>query len=305
VLGQLGELIRKRLPRGAFGARISGDRFALLLPTQLDDAESFAESLRQGVEKLGTKHGDARLHVSISVGVALLDTAAGELMHSLAAAETACKAAKDRGRNRVEVYHPNDASLVRRFADINIAGRLRQAIDAGSFRLDAQLILPFMGAERARPHYELLIRMIDDDGHAIGPDRFMSAAQRYQLLPAIDRWVIDKTLETLRPHAELLGARTLSFAINVSGQSLSDEAFPDFLLERVACSGLDPELFCFEITENATIQNIERAERLIRRLRRVGCSVALVLVPPTSDSLGGSLGDSLGDSGVLSVEFVH
>jgi diguanylate cyclase (GGDEF)-like protein len=275
VLGQLGELVRERLPRGAFGARISGDRFAVLLPTHLDDAESFAESLRQGVEKLATMHGDSRLHVSVSIGVALLDTAAGELMHSLAAAETACKAAKDRGRDRVEVYHPNDISLVRRFADINIAGRLRQAIDAGRFRLDSQLILPFAGAGRARPHYELLIRMIDDAGHTIGPDRFMSAAQRYQLMPAIDRWVLDKTLEMLKPHAELLAARTLSFAINVSGQSLSDEAFPDFLLERVASSGLDPELFCFEITENATIQNIERAEGLIRRLRRLGCSVAL------------------------------
>ena len=275
VLGQLGELVRARLPRGAFGARISGDRFAVLLPTQLDDAENFAESLRQGVEKLGTMHGDSRLHVSISVGVALLDTASGELMHSLAAAETACKAAKDRGRNRVEVYHPNDASLVRRFADINIAGQLRDAIDAGRFRLDAQLILPFAGAESARPHYELLIRMIDDEGRTLGPDRFMSAAQRYQLMPAIDRWVLNKAIEMLQPHAELLASKSLAFAINFSGQSLNDDAFPDFLLERVACSGLDPELFCFEITENATIANIERAEGLIRRLRRLGCAVAL------------------------------
>src|SRR2546430_11073620 len=89
-------------------------------------------------------------------------------MHSLAAAETACKAAKDRGRNRVEVYQSNDLSLVRRFADINIAAQLREAIDAGRFRLDAQLILPFAGAESARPHYELLLRMIDDEGKTRG-----------------------------------------------------------------------------------------------------------------------------------------
>jgi diguanylate cyclase (GGDEF)-like protein len=275
VLGQLGELVRHRLPRGAFGARISGDRFALLLPTQLDDAAGFAESLRVGVEKLGPMHGESRLHVSISVGVALLDTAAGELMHSLAAAETACKAAKDRGRNRVEVYHPHDASLVRRFADINIASQLREAIDAGRFRLDAQLILPFAGAEHARPHYELLIRMIDDQGRTLGPDRFMSAAQRYQLMPAIDRWVLNKAIEMLQPHAALLSSRSLSFAINFSGQSLNDESFPDFLLERISRSGLDPQLFCFELTENATIANIECAEVLMRRLRRLGCGVAL------------------------------
>jgi diguanylate cyclase (GGDEF)-like protein len=275
VLGQLGELLRERLPRGGFGARISGDRFALLLPTQLESAADFAESLREGAETLGRLHGDARLHVSVSIGVALLERGAGELMHSLAAAETACKAAKDRGRNRVEMYHPKDESLVRRFADINIAGRLRAALDAGRFRLDSQLILPFAGAEHARPHYELLIRMIDDDGQTVGPDRFMSAALRYQLMPAIDRWVLDKTIAMLQPHVELLAGKKLSFAINFSGQSLNDEAFLDYLLQHVACSGLDPELFCFEITENATIQNIERAERLIRRLRRLGCAVAL------------------------------
>jgi len=275
VLGRLGELVRERLPPGGFGARISGDRFALLLPTQLDDAEQFAEALRLGAEQLGTMHGDARLYVSISVGVALLDTEAGELMHSLAAAETACKAAKDRGRNRVEVYQSNDLSLVRRFADINIAAQLREAIDAGRFRLDAQLILPFAGSENARPHYELLLRMIDDEGKTRGPDRFMSAANRYQLMPVIDRWVIDKAIELLKPHAQLLAGKAVSFAINFSGQSLNDETFPDLLLERIAASGLDPELFCFELTENATVGSIARAESLIRRLRRIGCGVAL------------------------------
>ena len=276
VLKKLGELVRNRLPPGAFGARISGDRFALLLPTLLDDAETFAQSLCEGAEQLGAMHGESpRLHTSISVGVALLDTSSGELMHSLATAETACKAAKDRGRNRVEVYHPNDASLVRRFTDINVAGQLHEAIDAGRFRLDAQLILPFAGAESGRPHYELLIRMIDDEGRTIGPDRFMSAAQRYQLMPAIDRWVLNKTIEMLEPQEALLSNKSLAFAINFSGQSLNDDTFPEFLIKRVAESGLDPELFCFEITENATIANIGRAEDLIRRLRRLGCAVAL------------------------------
>ena len=96
--------------------------------------------------------------------MALLDATAEELAHVLAAAETACKAAKDRGRNRVEVYEQTDVSIVRRFADIGIAEQLREAIDAGRLHLDAQLILPFAAAESARPHYELLLRMIDEDG---------------------------------------------------------------------------------------------------------------------------------------------
>jgi diguanylate cyclase (GGDEF)-like protein len=275
VLGQLGELIRHRLPPGAFAARISGDRFAVLLPTQLDDAEKFADSLREGVEQLGTTHGESRLHVSISIGVALLETATGQLMHSLAAAETACKAAKDRGRNRVEVYKANDVSLVRRFADINIAGQLRAAIDAGRLQLYSQLILPFACAESPRPHFELLLRMLDEDGRTIGPDRFLSAANRYQLMPEIDRWVINQAIEVLKPYAGLLAGQAVTFAINFSGQSLNDEEFVDFLLERIRSSGIDPAVFCFELTENATIASIARAESLIRRLRDLGCGVAL------------------------------
>jgi diguanylate cyclase (GGDEF)-like protein len=275
VLGQLGELIRHRLPPGAFAARISGDRFAVLLPTHLDDAEKFAESVREGVEQLGTTHGESRLHVSISIGVALLDTAAGELMHSLAAAETACKAAKDRGRNRVEVYKANDVSLVRRFADINIAGQLRAAIDAGRLQLYSQLILPFACAERPRPHFELLLRMLDEDGRTVGPDRFLSAANRYQLMPEIDRWVINQAIELLKPQAGLLAGQAVTFAINFSGQSLNDEKFPDYLLEQIRSSGIDPAVFCFELTENATIASIARAASLIRSLRDLGCGVAL------------------------------
>lgn len=276
VIGQLGELVRRRLPPGAFASRISGDRFAVLLPTGLDDGAQFAESLREGAEQLGSTQGDSRIHISISIGVATLDTDAGELMHSLAAAETACKAAKDRGRNRVEVYQTNDLSIVRRFDDINIAARLREAITAQRLRLDAQLILPLASAgEHARPHYELLLRMIGEDGEIVGPDRFLSAANRYQLMPTIDRWVIEKAIELLKPQAGLLAGGAFSFAINFSGQSLNDEEFVDFLVGRIESSGLNPEVFCFELTENATIGNIARAETLIRRLRKLGCGVAL------------------------------
>jgi len=275
LLCQIGELIRHRLPPGGFASRISGDRFAVLLPTQPDDAEGFAEALRKGVEQLSAVHGNSRLRTSISVGVALLDTAAGELMHSLAAAETACKAAKDRGRNRVEVYKANDISLARRFEDINIAAKVRAAIEANRLQLHSQLILPFAHTESPRPHYEMLLRMLDEQGHTVGPDRFLSAANRYQLMAEIDRWVINKAIDSLQPHADVLSSGAVSFAINFSGQSLNDEEFVDFLLERVRGSGLDPCVFCFELTENAAIRSIDRAERLIRKLRDLGCGVAL------------------------------
>jgi diguanylate cyclase (GGDEF)-like protein len=275
LLGQLGELIRQRLPPGAFGARISGDRFALMLPARVHDAEAFAEALREGTERLAMVSSEARLPVSISAGVASVDSQASELAQVLAPAETACKAAKDRGRNRVEVYQPSDASIVRRHADIGMAGQLREAIDSGRLHLDAQLILPFAAADSARPHYELLLRMRDEDGRTVGPDSFLSAATRYQLMPVIDRWVIAHVIEALQPRAAILEGKALGFAINFSGQSLSDDAFADHLVKSIGASGLDPELFCFELTENATVANLARTEALMRRLRQLGCGVAL------------------------------
>ncbi|HEV2267834.1 MAG TPA: EAL domain-containing protein, partial [Steroidobacteraceae bacterium] len=275
VLGQLGELLRGRLPPGAFAARISGDRFAALLPGDLDDAERFGETLREGAEQLGNLQGNSRLRVSISIGVAALDPSEGELMHSLAAAETACKAAKDRGRNRVEVYRANDESLVRRFADINIAGQLHDAISSGRLRLDAQLILPFGTAAHLKPHYELLVRMIDEDGTAALPASFMSAAIRYQLMQSIDRWVIETAVERLKTHADMFASVPFSFAINFSGQSLNDESFCDFLIERIRTSGLPPELFCFELTENTAVASVAHATDLMGRLRALGCGIAL------------------------------
>jgi diguanylate cyclase (GGDEF)-like protein len=275
LLGQLGELMRQRLPPGAFGARISGDRFAVMLPARVHDAEAFAEALREGTERLAMVSTEARLPVSISAGVASVDAQASELAQVLAPAETACKAAKDRGRNRVEVYQPSDASIVRRHADIGMAGQLREAIDSGRLHLDAQLILPFAAADSVRPHYELLLRMTDEDGRTVGPDSFLSAATRYQLMPVIDRWVMAHVIAALQPRAAILEGKALGFAVNFSGQSLNDDTFADYLVKSIGASGLDPELFCFELTENATVANLARTEALMRRLRQLGCGVAL------------------------------
>jgi diguanylate cyclase (GGDEF)-like protein len=275
LLGHLGELIRQRLPPGAFGARISGDRFTVMLPARVADAERFADSLREGCTRLSVMQAEASMPVSISVGVARLEASTGELAHVLAGAETACKMAKERGRNRVEVYQTGDSSTSRRHADVGIAARLREAIDAGRLHLAAQLILPFASAENARPHYELLVRMTDESGRTVGPDTFLSAANRFQLMPTIDRWVVNHVIEALRPRAGILEGKALGFAINLSAQSLNDEAFADQLIDTVGTSGLDPELFCFEINENVTVASLERTAALMQRLRRLGCGVAL------------------------------
>ena len=275
-IAQIGEMIRRSTPAGGLAARISGDRFAVILPLEAPEAAIFAEGLRSGAEQLGALQGNARLQVSISGGVAPMDKASGDLAHALAAAESACKAAKDRGRNRIELYEEADLSIVRRFTDITTAGDVRAAVSDNRMRIDAQMILPLGNDDtHMTPHFELLIRMIDLQGGTIGPDRFLSAAQRYQMMPTIDRWVLDTAIDSLLPYAELLANVPLVFSINFSGQSLGDDDFPKYLLQRLENCGLNPAMFCFELTESDAVANIGKAELLMRSLRKLGCGVAL------------------------------
>ena len=279
LIAKLGELMRQYLVPGTLAARTSGDRFTLLLPGNADDAMRFAESLRASAAALnGASLGasaDTALDASISIGVAPLANARVEFAHALAVAESACKAAKDRGRNRVELYQASDVSLVRRYEDINIAPNLRMALAENRLRLDAQLILPMSNRADACPHFELLLRMIDDKGETVGPDRFLSAAVRYQLMPEVDRWVINHAIQTLKPHAALLAARPVVFTINFSGQSLGDAGFADYVVGLIQDSGINPAVFCFELTESAAVANLEKAEKVMQRLRALGCQVAL------------------------------
>ena len=274
VLTRLAELVRRRLPPGALAARISGDRFAIMLPAVLDDAARFAESLRQGAEDVGASIGDGSLPISVSIGVASVDARAQEFAHAFAAAETVCKAANDRGRNRVEIYQESDASIVRRFADVNLLSNLRGAIDRDHLRLVAQAIAPLDGRGGA-PHFEILLRMENENGETLGPDHFLSAALRYQMMPEIDRWVIAQTIERLKPHAALLAEAAVAFSINCSGQSLRDEKFTDYICSLVRTSGIDPRALTFELTESAAVGNLSQAEQLMRQLQRLGCGIAL------------------------------
>ncbi|MGD9598797.1 MAG: putative bifunctional diguanylate cyclase/phosphodiesterase [Steroidobacteraceae bacterium] len=275
MLSMLADMMRRRLPPGAVAARISGDRFAVAMPGSIEAALELAASWCESAVQLAAVQGDERSRASLSIGVAELARQGGELTHALAAAETACKAAKDRGRNRAEAYQATDESVVRRFTDITIAASLRAAVAEDRLRLDAQFIQPLHVAPGYPPHFELLLRMIGDDGETVGPDRFLSAANRYQLMPTIDRWVIEHALAQLRPHAETIIATRAVFAINFSGQSLNDIEFADELIRHIEASGLPPASLCFELTESATIANLARAEVLMRRLRKLGCGVAL------------------------------
>jgi diguanylate cyclase (GGDEF)-like protein len=275
AIAQIGDLLRKHLPSESFAARISGDRFAIVMPSDIDESAMFGEGLREGVTRLTTVGVDARFRLSISLGVATFSGRDTDLGRSLAEAESACKAAKDRGRNRLESFQENDVSIIRRFTDINVATDVRSALAENRLRLEAQMILPFHEGPQAKPHYELLLRMLDPEGNTIGPDRFLSAALRYQMMPTIDRWVISTVIDLLRPRRELLANAPVSFTINFSGQSLLDEEFADYVIRSIETSRINPAVFCFELTESAAVASLQAAEALMARLRKLGCGVAL------------------------------
>ena len=274
VIASVAECMGTALPSGALSARISGDRLAALIPsTGMPASAAIAETIRAAAASIAPRAGQGSFEVSVCLGVAPIGRAENALAHALATAEIACKAAKDRGRNRVEVFQDSDQSIIRRHTDILVIGKLRDALGNDSFRLDAQPILPLRG-NYGRPRFELLIRMIDR-GELIPPGKFLSSAERYQLMPTLDRWVVRRACELLGAHSASVGEEIARFAINLSGQSLQDDGFLEFVVEQISATKLPANVLCFELTETATVGNLVKAQEFIRTLQALGCQFAL------------------------------
>jgi diguanylate cyclase (GGDEF)-like protein len=275
VIASVAECMAKALPAGALSARISGDRLAALIPsTSMDAAATAAEKIRAAAAAIVPRAGQGSFEVSVCLGVAPIGRSDNALAHALATAEIACKAAKDRGRDRVEMFQDSDQSIIRRHTDIMVIGQVRDALANDSFRLDAQPILPLRG-NYGRPRFELLIRMLGDRGEIIPPCKFLSAAERYQLMPTIDRWVVRRACQLLGEHSASVGEDIARFAINLSGQSLQDDTFLQYVIDEIKSSGLPPGVLCFELTETATIGNLVKAQNFMRCLQGLGCQFAL------------------------------
>jgi diguanylate cyclase (GGDEF)-like protein len=275
VIVSVAECMAKALPAAALSARISGDRLAALVPNAgMDSATAIAERIRAAAAAIVPRAGQGSFEVSVCLGVAPVGRADNALAHALATAEIACKAAKDRGRNRVEVFQDSDQSIIRRHTDILVIGKLRDALGNDSFRLDAQPILPLRG-NYGRPRFELLIRMLGDRGEIIPPGKFLSSAERYQLMPTVDRWVVHRACELLGERSAAVGEEIGRFAINLSGQSLQDESFLQYVVDEIKSSRLPANVLCFELTETATIGNLGKAQQFLRTLQELGCQFAL------------------------------
>lgn len=256
-------------------SRLSGDRFTVFLPDcSLPQAQKIALRLREAVQARSLHVDEQTFPLSVCFGAALLTGGERSFDHSLAAAEVACKAAKERGRNRVEVYQVSDTSMIRHRDDIAIVGWLRSALEQGRYQIFGQPIASLLTPDSVH-RYEMLLRIIDEKDRLVLPSQFMSSARRYQLLPQIDRHVIADVLRQLRGARARPGFRPLHVSINLSGPSIRDESFLDWLQMQLDESGVSGEWITFELTETAAVGNLEQAQLLMSKLGARGCRFAL------------------------------
>lgn len=272
LLKQLSTLLRAELRIGDTFARLGGDEFGVLLEDcPLDDALRIAEILRQVVEDFRFSWDDKSFRIGVSIGLAPINMDSGNLSDLLSSADAACYIAKEHGRNRVHLLQPDDKSLTERRGQMQWIHRIQEALEGDRFRLYYQPIQHIKGKEVGL-HGEILLRMLSGQGEIIAPGAFLPSAERYHLMPEIDRWVVRNTFKAmLKDNAYNLE----TCSINLSGQSLSDEKFLDFIVHEIETSSISPLNLCFEITETAVIANLSNATRFIAVLRQMGCRFAL------------------------------
>jgi diguanylate cyclase (GGDEF)-like protein len=275
LLRQVAELLHRYTRTSDLLARLGGDEFAVLLyGCPVGAATRIAELIRQLIAGVEFAWEDRRFGISASIGVV---TFAGATLRSeeiLSAADSACFLAKEKGRNRVQVYTPNDSELSVRLQEMNWVSRLREALKHKRLTLYAQDIVPIGSSDCKLARRELLVRLEEEDGSITPPMAFIPAAERYNLMPEVDRYVIKAAFTHFRSLADTQQDIS-SYWINLSGATLNDESFPAFVQEQATKHGLAAERICFEITETAAIANLARTAEMITTLRSQGFQFAL------------------------------
>ena len=276
LLRQLALLLKGNLRERDTLARLGGDEFALLLENcSIEDAIEVADTFRAEVQRFRFKWGDRIFAIGMSVGMVAINRDSGTAASLLSAADAACYVAKDRGRNQIHLYEIRDIDLARHRGEMQWMTRVQRALEDHRLRLSWQEIRRTDGMPTQSRHVELLLRMLDEDGSEILPMAFIPAAERYFIMPSLDRWVIEETLRLCHRYLAARSDTHCLFAVNLSGASLRDPAFRRMLLE---CLQDNPELgphLCFEITETAAIGNLAVVNEFIDSMRVFQCSFAL------------------------------
>jgi diguanylate cyclase (GGDEF)-like protein len=277
LLSQLAQLLKDAIREHDTLARLGGDEFGLLLmDCSVDSAREIADKLRQQIRDFRFAWKDRVFEIGVSIGVVPISARGGSIIDILSLADGACYVAKEAGRNRVHVVDDQDKAVAQHHGEMEWIHRISMAFEEARFELYYQTIAPLAQVnERSRPRGEVLMRMLDDDGNPISPMAFIPAAERYNLMPTIDRWVVRTALGMMREAQGPAMSPPFRCTINLSGQSLTDEHFLEFVLNQFHECDISGEHVCFEITETAAITNLSRARKFIATLKRHGCYFAL------------------------------
>lgn len=278
LLRQISTLLTHELRPGDVLARLGGDEFGVLLvDSDCQTAADIAERLRAAVQDMHFAWDGRPFNTSVSIGMVQIADAQVTIEEALRAADVACYMAKEKGRNRVQIHSDGDIALRERFGEMAWVQRLHAALEQNRFRLHAQEIWPLNDdTAEAGAHIEILLRLTDEDGSFVTPQSFIPAAERYGLMPSIDRWVVRNTFRILAARqADPSMAPIATCAINLSGATFGDETFLGFLCEQFLVHRISPAMICLEITETSAIANLTNAIRFIDDLRSLGCRFAL------------------------------
>ena len=282
LLRQLTTVMQARMRGSDTLARLGGDEFGVLLEScPLDQAVRIANGLREAVRDFRFVWQDRTFGIGASAGLMAID-GTDSVNSVLASADASCYEAKSKGRDRVQVFRPPHGEPQPQNADLQMVSQINHAFELGNFRLYRQKIIALAAGDTGAPHYEILVRMVDRGGNLIPPSGFMAAAERFNLLSSIERWVISSLIEFLHrqyengalptEQAAMTGA---FYAVNLSGASINDASFTDFLRQLLNRFQLPRGLLCFEVTETTAIANLTKAAALMRDLKALGCRFAL------------------------------
>ena len=284
LLRQLTAVMMSRMRGSDTLARLGGDEFGVLLEScPLDQALRIANAMRETIREFRFVWENKTFSVGVSIGLVPITADSENLSRVLSLADACCYEAKNKGRDRVQVHRPQDRDLSSKDGELQVASQISHAFELGQFRLYRQRILPLKPEAATEPHYEILVRMLDGSGNLVPPTGFMPTAERYNLLTSIERWVISSLVEYLYrqwssgqiPHQPGAGGDRGFYSVNLSGASINDKSFPDFLRNLLTRYQLPHGLLCLEITETTAISNLNKAAELMHEFKGMGCHFAL------------------------------
>jgi diguanylate cyclase (GGDEF)-like protein/PAS domain S-box-containing protein len=283
MLREVATLIKDQVRESDYVGRLGGDEFgALLIGCPVDKARQIATDICTAVADYRFVWKDKIFDIGISIGLVEISHTSGTVQDVMAAADSACYVAKQEGRGKVHIYSARDEIIARERGDIQWLRKLQSALHDGSFELAVQPIISMTRSAESGPAVEIFLRLPDGRGRDLDTADFLHPAERYQLMPQIDRWVVKATLAAIAG-GEIRLARDRSCAINLSGQTIGDEGFLGFVVEALDRSGVSPSAICFEVTEKAILENVQHAQRVIEVLHGIGCEFAL-------DNFGSGMG---------------